>query len=41
MELDIQTQAGTCGDPYAPCPNSSTPGNVELQVDWVRAYSRR
>jgi beta-glucanase (GH16 family) len=41
MELDLQAQAGTCGDPYAPCPDSTTPANVELQVDWVRAYAHR
>jgi beta-glucanase (GH16 family) len=41
MEFDLQTQAGTCGDRHAPCPNASTPANVELQVDWVRAYANR
>jgi beta-glucanase (GH16 family) len=39
MEFDIQTQAGTCGDPWTPCPNATTPALVELQVDWVRAYA--
>jgi hypothetical protein len=39
MELDIQSQAGTCGDVYRPCPDSSTPAHVELQVDWVVAYA--
>jgi beta-glucanase (GH16 family) len=39
MELDIQTQAGTCGDPYAPCPDSTTPPHVDLLVDWVVAYA--
>jgi beta-glucanase (GH16 family) len=38
MELDIQAQAGTCGDRYAPCPDSSTPAHVNLQVDRVTAY---
>lgn len=32
MELDLQAQAGTCGDPYAPCPGPSTPSDVTLQV---------
>jgi beta-glucanase (GH16 family) len=41
MELDMQTQAGTCSDRYAPCPDSSTPSKVSLQVDWVVAYARR
>jgi beta-glucanase (GH16 family) len=38
MELDIQSQAGTCGDHFAPCPDSSTPAHVNLQVDRVTAY---
>ena len=38
MELDIQSQAGTCGDRYAPCPDASTPSRVNLQVDRVSAY---
>jgi beta-glucanase (GH16 family) len=41
MELDIQTQAGTCGDPYAPCPDSTTPAHVDMLVDWVVAYAYR
>jgi len=41
MELDIQTQAGTCGDAYAPCPDASTPRRVTMEVDWVRAYAYR
>jgi beta-glucanase (GH16 family) len=38
MELDIQSQAGTCGDSFAPCPDSSTPKHVNLQIDRVTAY---
>jgi beta-glucanase (GH16 family) len=38
MEMDIQTQAGTCGQVATPCPNASTPAHVNLQVDWVVAY---
>lgn len=38
MELDIQAQAGTCHDRWAPCPSSTTPAHVGLQVDWVVAY---
>jgi hypothetical protein len=41
MELDIQTQAGTCGDRFAPCPGRSTPRRVDMQVDWVKAYAYR
>jgi beta-glucanase (GH16 family) len=41
MELDLQTQAGTCGDRYAPCPDASTPGRVTMEVDWVRAWAYR
>jgi beta-glucanase (GH16 family) len=41
MELDFQTQAGTCGDPYAPCPDSTTPPHVDMLVDWVVAYAYR
>jgi beta-glucanase (GH16 family) len=39
MEMDIQTQAGTCGYVWAPCPDPTTPAHVNLQLDWVRAYS--
>lgn len=39
MELDLQTQAGTCDQPWAPCPNSQTPGYVDAQIRWVAAYS--
>jgi beta-glucanase (GH16 family) len=41
MELDLQAQAGTCGDRYAPCPDASTPRRVTLQVDRVIAYAYR
>lgn len=41
MELDLQTQAGTCGDHYTPCPDSSTPARVDMQVDWVTADAYR
>jgi hypothetical protein len=42
MELDLQAQAGTCGDRYAPCPDASTPPLTTLQVDRVTidAYRR-
>ena len=38
MEFDLQTQAGTCGDQFAPCPDSTTPSLVDYQIDWVVAY---
>jgi beta-glucanase (GH16 family) len=38
MEMDIQTQAGTCGQAATPCPDGSTPDHVNLQVDWVVAF---
>ena len=41
MEFDMQTQAGTCGDRYAPCPNATTPKRVTMEVDWVRIYAYR
>jgi beta-glucanase (GH16 family) len=41
MELAIQAQAGTCGNRYAPCPDSSTPKRVNLQVDSVVAWAYR
>jgi beta-glucanase (GH16 family) len=41
MELALQTQAGTCGDVYAPCPDSTTRARVTMQIDWVVAYARR
>jgi beta-glucanase (GH16 family) len=41
MELALQTQAGTCGDVYAPCPDATTPAHVNMEVDWVVAYARR
>jgi beta-glucanase (GH16 family) len=41
MEMDLQTQAGTCGDSSAPCPDSSTPARVDAQISWVAAYAYR
>jgi beta-glucanase (GH16 family) len=39
MELDIQTQAGTCGEWWAPCPDRHTPQHVNAQIAWVAAYA--
>jgi beta-glucanase (GH16 family) len=39
MELDLQTQAGTCGVAYAPCPDGQTPAHVNAQIQSVAAYA--
>jgi beta-glucanase (GH16 family) len=39
MSVALQTQASKCGGTWLGCPNSSTPARVNLQVDWVVAYS--
>jgi hypothetical protein len=39
MSVAIQTQASKCSSTWLGCPNSSTPARVNLQVDWVVAYS--
>lgn len=41
MEFAMQTQAGTCGDRWAPCPDARTPSAVTMEVDWVRIYAYR
>jgi beta-glucanase (GH16 family) len=41
MEMDLQTQSGTCGDASAPCPDSTTPARVSAQIAWVAAYAYR
>lgn len=40
MSLAVQTQAWHCGTQWAGCPNSSTPKEVNLHVDWVVIYAR-
>jgi beta-glucanase (GH16 family) len=39
MEMDLQTQAGTCGVTFAPCPDRTTPAHVNAQIQWVAAYA--
>lgn len=39
MEMDLQTQAGSCGNVDDPCPDSSTPNEVDMDIDWVVAYA--
>lgn len=41
MELDLQTQAGTCREASAPCPDATTPARVSVEIDWVAAYAYR
>lgn len=41
MEMDVQTQAGSCGDSYAPCPDAGTPAHVNAQIKWVAEYAYR
>ena len=41
MELALQSQAGTCGDRYVPCPDSTTPARVDYEIVWVAAYAYR
>jgi beta-glucanase (GH16 family) len=38
MHIALQAQAWYCSSNWAPCPNSTTPKNVNLQIDWVAAY---
>ena len=41
MVLDIQTQAWACGtSTWEQCPNAGTPARVNLDVDWVVAYTK-
>jgi beta-glucanase (GH16 family) len=39
MELDLQTQAGTCDQWWAPCPDTQTPPDVDAQIQWVAEYA--
>jgi beta-glucanase (GH16 family) len=39
MEMDIQTQAGTCTQSWAPCPDRHTPARVSAQIAWVAEYA--
>lgn len=39
MSIAIQSQAWPCSNGWEACPNSTTPAQVHLQVDWVVAYS--
>jgi beta-glucanase (GH16 family) len=40
MVLDMQTQAWGCGDnSWEACPDSTTPSQVNMDVNWVAAYA--
>jgi beta-glucanase (GH16 family) len=39
MSMAIQSQAWPCGHSFSDCPNSTTPAKVNLEVDWVVAYT--
>lgn len=39
MVMAIQSQAWDCESGWSDCPNSSTPPQVNLEVDWAVAYS--
>ncbi len=41
MVLDLQSQAGTCDQVWAPCPDTSTPSRVDFEIAWVVAYAYR
>jgi hypothetical protein len=37
--LALQQMIWPCADPYEACPSSSTPPEVDMQIDWVVVYS--
>jgi hypothetical protein len=39
MVLDLQQQVWPCGGNWEACPSSSTPAEVDMDVDWVVAYA--
>jgi beta-glucanase (GH16 family) len=40
MSIALQSQAWDCGRSFFGCPNSTTPKRVNLEIDWVVAYSK-
>jgi hypothetical protein len=39
MQLALQTEAWRCGaNNWEECANSSTPSEIDLDVDWIAAY---
>jgi beta-glucanase (GH16 family) len=39
MSMTVQSQAWPCGHSFSDCPNATSPPRVNLQVDWVVAYT--
>jgi beta-glucanase (GH16 family) len=39
MSVAIQSQAWPCGNSFSDCPNSTTPAKVNLEIDWIVAYT--
>jgi hypothetical protein len=39
MSIALQSQAWYCGGNFSDCPNSTTPKNVNMEVDWAVAYA--
>ena len=37
--LTLQQMVWPCADPYETCPSSSTPPEVDMQIDWAAVYS--
>lgn len=41
MVLDMQTGAGACGSTWEICPDSTTPAEVDMDVDWVSVWAAK
>ncbi len=39
MNLAMQTEAGTCGQVFVPCPDATTPAHVDALIDWVAVFA--
>lgn len=39
LRLAVQEEATACGGPDSTCPDQSTPGNTDIDIDWIVAYS--
>jgi beta-glucanase (GH16 family) len=36
--LALQTQVKACGSTWDPCPDATTPSEVDMEIDWVAIY---